>query len=323
MIQSQNVFSILNKELQNLNTNLVNMIGPRHPMLYAASKHLFTAGGKRIRPIIILLIAQVSSTDSAITSSHRRLAEITEIIHTASLVHDDVIDDCAIRRGMNTVHNTFNTKLAILAGDFLFAQSSWYLANLNHLDVVKTISKVITDFAEGEVKQGFINFDFNISIHQYMEKSFYKTASLIAASCKSAAILSQTNAKKQNTCYLYGKHIGLAFQIIDDILDIIGSTKSLGKSSSSDLKNGSLTAPVLFALIESPTLNTIISQEFENEQDLCNAINIIKQSNGIKKARDLAEEHIQAALNNLEILKPFTKTNVLILISKYVLERVY
>lgn len=323
MIHSKNIFSILNNELQNLNNNLTNMIGARHPILYAASQHLFSAGGKRIRPIIIMLIAQTTSNNSYITSSHKRLAEITEIIHTASLVHDDVIDDCTIRRGINTVHNTFNTKIAVLAGDFLFAQSSWYLANLNNLNVVKTISKVITDFAEGEVRQGLTNFDLKVSMHQYIEKSFYKTASLIAASCKSAAILSESNVKQQNACYLYGKHIGLAFQIIDDILDITGSNQSLGKSSSSDLKNGNLTAPVLFALIDVPILQTIINQEFENGRDIFKALYIIKQSQGIKKAKDLAEEHIQAALNNLKILKPLTKSNFLLLVSKYILERIY
>nr|ARX95875.1 prenyl transferase [Thorea hispida] len=323
MIQPKNIFSILNNELENLNINLTNMIGARHPILYAASQYLFNAGGKRIRPIIIMLISQATSNNSDITSSHKRLAEITEIIHTASLLHDDIIDECTMRRGINTVHNTFNTKIAVLAGDFLFAQSSWYLANLNNLDVVKTISKVITDFAEGEVRQGLMNFDIRMSIHQYIEKSFYKTASLIAASCKSAAILNKNNIKQQNACYIYGKHIGLAFQIIDDILDITGSTQSLGKSSSSDLKNGNFTAPVLFALIDFPLLQTIINQEFENEQDMFRALNIIKQSQGIKKAKDLAEEHIQASLNNLKILTNIAQANFLLIISKYILERIY
>lgn len=323
MIQSYKIFSVLNHELQNLNTNLTNMIGARHPILHAASEHLFAAGGKRIRPIIVILIAQTTITNANINASHKRLAEITEIIHTASLVHDDIIDDCTIRRGINTVHNTFNTKIAVLAGDFLFAQSSWYLANLNNLDVVRTISKVITDFAEGEVRQGLINFDLHMSIYQYMEKSFYKTASLIAASCKSSAILSQASIKQQNACYMYGKHLGLAFQIIDDILDIIGSTISLGKSSCSDLKNGNLTAPLLFALIEYPTLYSIVNQEFEDEEDLVKAITIVKQSNGIKKAKDLAEEHIQTALNNLQNIHTLRELNLLILVGQYILERLY
>lgn len=317
------IFSVIENDLQHLDHNLRSMVGARHPVLHAASEHLFAAGGKRIRPALVILVAQATANNNKICSSHKRLAEITEIIHTASLVHDDVIDECLTRRGIKTVHNAFSTKIAVLAGDFLFAQSSWYLANLNNLEVVKTISKVITDFAEGEVRQGMTSFDLTISINEYIEKSFYKTASLIAASCKAAAMLSQVNIENQNECYLYGKHLGLGFQIIDDILDITSSTKSLGKPSGSDLTNGNLTAPILFALIESPDLKNLIDQEFEGETDISKALSLIKQTNGIQKAKDLAEEHIQTAINILSTLKKNNSNHYhyLLLISQYVLNR--
>lgn len=324
-MNQQNIFSLIESDLDRLNSNLKCMVGARHPVLNAASEHLFAAGGKRIRPILVILVAQKTLKEPNITAAHQRLAEITEIIHTASLVHDDVIDECITRRGVITVHNIFSTKIAVLAGDFLFAQSSWYLANLNNLDVVKTISKVITDFAEGEVRQGLTSFDIRMSINEYIEKSFYKTASLIAASCKGAAMLSLTSKNEQNIYYLYGKHLGLAFQIIDDILDITGSLEQLGKPSGSDLKNGNLTSPILFTLTESIELQKLIETEFENEQDIQIAINIIKNSNGIVKAKDLAEEHIQTAIN---IFRSSQDEDIfqyyhLITISQYVLERIY
>ena len=189
-------------------------------------------------------------------------------------------------------HSLYNNKIAILAGDFLFAQSSWYLANLDNLSVVKTISKVITDFAEGEVRQGKIQFNCYISMNEYIEKSFYKTASLIAASCQGSAMLSNLDHSQQNRYYIYGKHIGLAFQIIDDILDITGSYKNLGKPTGSDLRNGNLTAPALFTLAERPDLQQLIENEFENDLDINKAITIICNGQGLKKAKDLAEEHI-------------------------------
>nr|YP_009628861.1 Prenyl transferase [Balbiania investiens]QBX88644.1 Prenyl transferase [Balbiania investiens] len=317
------VFSTVENDLQHLNTNLKTMVGARHPVLNAASEHLFSAGGKRIRPAIVLLIAQATLGQQLVRSSHKRLAEITEIIHTASLVHDDVIDDCNTRRGVGTVHNVFSTKVAVLAGDFLFAQSSWYLGNLNNLEVVKTISKVITDFAEGEVRQGLISFDKTISINEYTEKSFYKTASLIAASCKGSAMLSEVDIEIQNKCYLYGKHLGLAFQIIDDILDITSSSKFLGKPSGSDLKNGNLTAPILFALIESTELQILIDKEFENQDDINHAINLLQMTEGLQKAKDLAEEHIQTAISSIQSLKNNNIYPKLILLSQYVLDRLY
>lgn len=297
------------------------MVSAEHPILYAAAEHLFNAGGKRIRPSIILLIAKITTYNNKIFPEHKRLAEITEIIHTASLVHDDVIDDCETRRGINTVHNIFDTRIAVLAGDFLFAQSSWYLANLKNLEVVQIISKVISDFAEGEIRQGLTNFDTKISIEDYVEKSFYKTASLIASSCKAATILSNRNEDTQNDFYLYGKHIGLAFQIIDDILDITSSSENLGKPAGSDLKNGNLTAPLIFALEENSELYALINTEFQNDKDIDKAINIIKTSHGIQKAKDLAEEHIQLAIkiiNNKYLCK---NTKTLISFSYYILNR--
>nr|YP_010988295.1 Prenyl transferase [Rhodochorton tenue]WOK79491.1 Prenyl transferase [Rhodochorton tenue] len=318
------MFSVIEKDLKNLNENLKAMVGARHPVLSAASEHLFSAGGKRIRPALVILVAKASMKNEKVRSSHERLAEITEIIHTASLVHDDVIDECTTRRGVETVHNAFSPKIAVLAGDFLFAQSSWYLANLNNLNVVKTISKVITDFAEGEVRQGLISFDGTISINDYTEKSFYKTASLIAASCKGAAMLSNVAVYEQDEYYLYGKHLGLGFQIIDDILDITGSVQELGKPSGSDLKNGNLTAPILFAMIECPELQALIDNEFEGDEDILKAIGLINQTQGIQKAKDLAEEHIQTAINIFSSLKSENDSQYhhLLLISHYVLERI-
>merc|ERR1711968_307044 len=110
-------------------------------------------------------------------SEHNRLAMISEMIHTASLVHDDVLDSAEIRRGETTVHGKFGTRVAVLAGDFLFAQSSWFLANLNNLEVIKLISQVIADFADGEIAQASSLFDVDITVEKYLDKSFYKTAS--------------------------------------------------------------------------------------------------------------------------------------------------
>nr|YP_009397249.1 prenyl transferase [Thuretia quercifolia]ARW66435.1 prenyl transferase [Thuretia quercifolia] len=321
MVFSQKLFLSINQEISQLNVNLQKMAQANHPILYAAAKHLFKTGGKRIRPSIIFIIAKVTTNDNIIRPEHKRLAEITEIIHTASLMHDDVIDDCDTRRGLNTVHNVFNTKIAILAGDFLFAQSSWYLANLNNLEVVKVISKVITDFAEGEVRQGLTNFDTFISIEDYIEKSFYKTATLIACSCKATAMLSKTPLNIQNDFYLYGKHLGLAFQIIDDILDITSKEDKLGKPSGSDLKNGNLTAPLIFALEEKPEILRFINQEFQNKDDIKKAINIIKKTKGIQKAKDLAEEHIQLAIHIIKSKFTCNDTYILLLISDYILKR--
>nr|YP_010619290.1 Prenyl transferase [Amplisiphonia pacifica]WAX03303.1 Prenyl transferase [Amplisiphonia pacifica] len=309
-------------ELKQLNKNLHKMIAAENPILYSAAEQLFNAEGKRIRPTIIFLISKIINKHQIISTEQKRLAEITEIIHTASLVHDDIVDNGDQRRGMKTVHNIFNNKIAVLAGDFLFAQSSWYLANLNNLNVVKTISKIITDFAEGEVQQGMKSFDSQISIEEYIEKSFYKTASLLACSCKATTILNKSNKKVQNDFYLYGKHLGLAFQVIDDILDITGLSKDLGKPAGSDLINGNLTAPLIFALNTKSQLPQMINQEFLFKDNINETINMIKKTNATQKAKDIAEEHIQLAIHIIKNKYSYTNNKELLVLTYNLLNRI-
>ena len=208
-------------DLDDLILELKNLIGAGHPILQAAAEHLFSAGGKRLRPGIVLLISKAISPEFCLTSKHKRLAEITEMIHTASLVHDDVVDEASTRRGVDTVHSRFNTRVAVLAGDFLFAQASWHLANLDNVNVVKLLSRVIMDLAEGEIKQNLNRFDSAQSFSKYINKSYCKTASLIANSCKAAGVLSGINDENLTSLYDFGKNIGLAFQVVDDILDFL------------------------------------------------------------------------------------------------------
>ena len=149
-------------DLDDLILELKNLIGAGHPILQAAAEHLFSAGGKRLRPGIVLLISKAISPEFNLKNKHKRLAEITEMIHTASLVHDDVVDEASTRRGVDTVHSRFNTRVAVLAGDFLFAQASWHLANLDNVNVVKLLSRVIMDLAEGEIKQNLNSIRDNL-----------------------------------------------------------------------------------------------------------------------------------------------------------------
>jgi all-trans-nonaprenyl-diphosphate synthase len=323
MTPATSLFTPVEADLQILADHLTQLVGNRHPILYAAAEHLFGAGGKRIRPAIVLLISRATMLEQDITPRHRRLAEITEMIHTASLVHDDVVDESDVRRGVPTVHSLFGNRIAILAGDFLFAQSSWYLANLDNLDVVKLLSEVIMDLAAGEIQQGLNRFDANLSIETYLEKSYYKTASLIANSAKSAGILSDVSLEIVDNLYNYGKHLGLAFQIVDDILDFTGSTDTLGKPAASDLKSGNLTAPVLFALKEQPYLEVLIEREFSQEGDLEQALKLISDSQGIQKARELAAHHAKLSAENISILEPSESRQALMNMTDYVLSRLY
>jgi all-trans-nonaprenyl-diphosphate synthase len=309
------------EDLKTLNHNLRQLIGARHPILSAAAEHLFQVGGKQLRPAVVLLIARATMADGEITARHRRLAEITEMIHTASLVHDDVLDESETRRGIPTVHSSFNNRIAVLAGDFLFAQSSWYLANLDNLEVVKLLSKVIMDLAEGEIQQGLSRFDSDLTFEAYLEKSYCKTASLLANSGKAAGILSGIARDRVDQLFEYGRHLGLAFQIVDDILDFTESSETLGKPAASDLRSGHLTAPVLYALEEQPSLETLIAREFAEDQDLDRALAIVHETRGIERSRDLARHHAEIARQNLGHLEPSESKEALDGLVDYVLRR--
>ncbi|MDZ8033714.1 MULTISPECIES: solanesyl diphosphate synthase [unclassified Nostoc] len=323
MTPATSLFTPVEADLRLLADNLKQLVGNRHPILFMAAEHLFGAGGKRIRPAIVLLISRATMLAQEITPRHRRLAEITEMIHTASLVHDDVVDESDTRRGVPTVHSLFGNRIAILAGDFLFAQSSWYLANLDNLEVVKLLSEVIMDLATGEIQQGLNRFDAGISIDTYLQKSYYKTASLIANSSKAAGLLSEVSQETVEHLYNYGRHFGIAFQIVDDILDFTSTADTLGKPVGSDLKSGNLTAPVLFALAQKPSLEVLIERKFAQEGDLEQALALIQDSQGIQQARELAAHHAKLAIEHLAVL-PFSESHqALINIAEYTLSRLY
>ncbi|EKV02301.1 solanesyl diphosphate synthase [Leptolyngbya sp. PCC 7375] len=323
MTSTTSLFAPVEADLRLLADNLKQLVGARHPILYAAAEHLFGAGGKRIRPAIVLLLSRATVMEADIPARHFRLAEITEMIHTASLVHDDVVDESSLRRGVPTVHSSFNNRVAVLAGDFLFAQSSWHLANLDNLTVVKLLSRVIMDLAEGEIQQGLNKFDTTLSIDAYLMKSYYKTASLIANSCKSAGVLSEVSDSLAEAFYQYGRNLGLAFQVVDDILDFTGSEEVLGKPAGSDLLSGNLTAPVLYAMEETPYLVTLIEREFAQSGDFDEAMALVKASRGIERSRELASQHVKQAVHNLADLPQSEPKRALEALSSYVLSRLY
>ncbi|KAL8144886.1 hypothetical protein AgCh_003187 [Apium graveolens] len=291
----------------------------------SAAEQIFSAGGKRMRPALVFLVSRATAEFvglKELTKEHRRLAEIIEMIHTASLIHDDVLDESDMRRGKETVHQLYGTRVAVLAGDFMFAQSSWYLANLENLEVIKLISQVIKDFASGEIKQASSLFDCDVELDEYLIKSYYKTASLIAASTKGAAIFSGVDSEFSEHMYQYGKNLGLSFQVVDDILDFTQSAEQLGKPAGSDLSKGNLTAPVIFALEKAPRLRDIIESEFCETGSLDEAIELVKNCGGIERAQNLAKEKADLAIKSLQCLPQSAFRQALEGMVKYNLERI-
>uniref|UniRef100_A0A7S4AP27 Uncharacterized protein n=1 Tax=Pseudo-nitzschia australis TaxID=44445 RepID=A0A7S4AP27_9STRA len=232
--------------------------------------------------------------------AQRRLAEISEMIHTASLFHDDVIDGSETRRGVSAVHMVFGNKMAILAGDYLLARASISLARLRHVEVVECMSTIIEHLVRGEVMQmrGTASSEGNQNERMvyYLKKNYYKTGSLMANSCKSAALLAECPPELVVAAYNYGKHVGMAFQLVDDVLDFEGDVKSMGKPALADLKAGLSTAPVLFAAEEYPELEVMMDRKFKEEGDVLTSRELVLQSRGIERTKELARVHAERAM---------------------------
>jgi len=222
------------------------------------------------------------------------------MIHVASLLHDDVLDDAETRRGLNAVNKVFGTKAAILGGDFLLARASVALASLKNTQVVALIATVIENLVTGEMMQSKCSQEERLSLDYYYQKTYLKTASLIANSCKSVALLGDHNQQVAQLAYDYGYHLGMSFQLIDDVLDFVGSSSSLGKPTLSDLKSGIATAPVLLASLEQPQLIDLTLRKFKYEGDVEMAARLVAETEGIKKTVEVAERHSRLAMKAVD-----------------------
>lgn len=216
-----------------------------------------------------------SATESDILPSQRRLAEITELIHTASLLHDDVIDHSVTRRGNPSANLEFGNKMAVLAGDFLLSRASVALARLRDAEVTELLATVIANLVEGEFMQlkNTAQDEKNPvwteeAISYYLQKTYLKSASLISKSCRAAALLGGSDAVTVNSAYDYGKNLGLAFQLVDDMLDYTVSEKELGKPAGADLELGLATAPLIFAWKNNKELGSLVGRKFSKEGDV-------------------------------------------------------
>ncbi|VDM60744.1 unnamed protein product [Angiostrongylus costaricensis] len=225
-----------------------------------------------------------------------KIGMISEMIHTASLVHDDVIDGADTRRGNASVNAIWGNKMAVLVGDFILARATQILCSINRPNVISVMASIIEDLVMGEFMQMTAKTGATEdTMEQYMEKTFRKTASLFANTCKSVALLAEGTADLQWRASEYGRHLGIAFQLVDDVLDFISSADITGKPVSADLRLGLATGPVILAAQQYPELNTLMARKFAERGDVDRARNIVLNSDGITRTRKLAQQHSQDA----------------------------
>ena len=296
------LYADLKSDLDVIEKELEQALNSSSHLLNDASIHLLQAGGKRIRPIFVLLGAKFGDYDVA---EIKHVAVPLELIHMASLVHDDVIDDSDMRRGRQTVKAQWNNKVAMYVGDFIFARALAYITTLQNPRVHQILAHTMVEICNGEVIQIEDKFRLDQSLTDYFRRIKRKTALLISSSCELGAVAAGVNDKDVRHLRRFGYFVGMSFQIIDDILDIMATDEELGKPAGSDLLQGNITLPILLAKNDpmiKPYIDKVVAQQTLTEQDRHALLTLLRKSSAITEAKKVSDKYLQKALNEIEQL---------------------
>jgi len=291
------------------------------PLVGTVSKYIIEAGGKRLRPALLLL------TSGALgCQSHQRfnLAAVVEFIHTATLLHDDVVDESALRRGSSTANATFGNPASVLVGDFLYSRAFQMMVQAKNLRIMDCLADATNIIAEGEVMQLMNMHNAELDDVAYLEVIRSKTAKLFEASARVGAILALATPEIESVCATYGQALGTAFQIIDDVLDYAGDSAVMGKNIGDDLREGKVTLPLIAALKRaSPGDRQLILQAIEHGdlQALPAITNVVRSTGALEAARAVAMAEARRAIDAAQSLPTGFHTDALIHLASELLDR--
>ncbi len=311
-------FSEIKNELSVVEDELIKTVRSSDPLLTETATHLIKAGGKRLRPAFCLLGGKFANFDLDKIVS---LAVALELIHMASLVHDDVVDASLTRRGRPTVKAQWGNRISTHIGDYLLGKSLILISRYKEPLIPKVLAETSVRMSEGEILQISTIYDTNQNIKDYFYRINRKTALLISASCQLGAVACGAPRQLHQTLRRFGHYIGMAFQITDDILDMTAEQTKLGKPVGGDLKQGIITLPTIYALRKSSArdrLLEIISKPDKNEQEVCEAIDLITRCGGIDYSASLATQYINKAKKELPGLPDVPVKKTLQIIAEFI-----
>ena len=289
------------------------------------SNYIINSGGKRLRPLLVLLVAKASQVDD---KNHTRIlaAIMIELIHTATLLHDDVVDDSNNRRGSKTVHQHFGNQSAILVGDFLYSRAFQVMVQIGQMRVMEIMADATNTIAEGEVLQLINSGNPDITEKQYLDVIYRKTGKLFEAGATIGAVLGNQSKLIESSLTEYGRNLGIAFQLIDDVLDYSSSFETIGKDVGDDLAEGKPTLPLIYALERcEPKEQIIIRQAIQskNTQNIDQIIEYIKSSGALALSAEKAKSLSDQAIESLEPLPESEYKNGLIELAQFAMNRMY
>lgn len=268
---------------------LINQIG----------QYIIGAGGKRMRPMLVLLFARALGFEGR---ERFELAATVEFIHTATLLHDDVVDESALRRGRPTANALFGNAASVLVGDFIYSRAFQMMVSVNRMRVLEVLADATNVIAEGEVLQLMNMHNPDLAVEDYLRVIRFKTAKLFEASARLGAVLADASAEVEESCAAYGRSLGTAFQLIDDVLDYEGTTSQLGKNVGDDLREGKPTLPLLIAMERgTPQERDLVRHAIEHGEvaRLQDVVEIVRRTGAIAATRDAARTEADGAARQL------------------------
>ena len=320
------ILALIRPDMERLNDVVRTTLHSEVPLVNQVAEYLINAGGKRLRPAIHLLLTralQKTCPDTAYT-----LAAVVEFIHTSTLLHDDVVDESDLRRGRQTANALFGNAASVLVGDFLYSRSFQMMVSVQSMRVMEILADATNVIAEGEVLQLLNVHDPDVTEARYMQVIHYKTARLFEASAQLSAVMSACTPEQENACAAYGRHLGAAFQLADDILDYAGDTAVLGKNVGDDLREGKPTLPLIYVLEHgSDSEKAMVRAAIENggidqtHPDFNTILTAITSGGALEYTRQLAQREVTAAKSALAFLPESEYKQVLLGLADYALAR--
>ncbi len=317
------LYNNIMKDLEEVEQELRLFSRSPNKLISDISTYLFQTNGKRIRPALLLLCSKLLGYKG---KEHILMSTLVEAIHTASLIHDDIIDNSKIRRGRESIHARWGPNITVLLGDYLYIKALGLSLQSKHRQIIQILTSISARMVEGELTEYYVSGNLGLAEKDYLDIINKKTASLFSASCRIGGILGKASKEEENYLAEYGANLGMSFQIIDDLLDFTGDEKTLGKPILCDLSEGRITLPLIYTLNNDGRENKkrvieLLKQKNQDKQSLEEILKIVKSNGALDYTHKKAEEFSHKSIEIISQFPKSTQQEALSLLSEFILKR--
>ena len=317
------LYNNIMKDLEEVELELRLFSRSPNKLISDISTYLFQTNGKRIRPALLLLCSKLFGYKG---KEHILMSALVEAIHTASLIHDDIIDNSKIRRGRESIHARWGPNITVLLGDYLYIKALGLSLQSKHRQIIQILTSISARMVEGELTEYYLSGNLELAEKDYLDIINKKTASLFSASCRIGGILGKASKKEENYLAEYGANLGMSFQIIDDLLDFTGDEKTMGKPVLCDLSEGRITLPLIYTLNNDGRENKkrvieLLKQKNQDRESLEEVLRIVKSTGALDYTHKKAEEFSHKSRDIISQFPKSTQQEALSLLSEFILKR--